>query len=617
MFPSKGFALLALLVLSMPNPLTRQYCATMLWEDVDQKKAMANLRQLLVRVRKFESFAHEVIEIESDTLAAGRCLNACDLAAFVASEDLPDQESKLLRLSEFRGELLQGIDLDGAELSRWLQIERQKLTDRFITIATEALLDITRFGAAEAAAIDSIAGRILALEPDNVENYKAVVEAYSRGGNVHAAERASIALQKLLNEEKGAPPGVRLKAAYSQSESSDAAGLGFSESSQSDGPARPKVAFFPPELPGDSRASDILRALLDDVANNLARFRSFAVIATYSSYAYADDPAKFAERSLDCEFAVSSILIPGGEVISIRLEERSSGEIIWSAEYGVKPEQLMQSFRLIAKQIANMLAEQIERYRHNFAATNADSSAYLHYLNGQTALNQCTLPFLRRARKHYRQALKLESNWADARARVAQTILLEWLVLGGTDPHLLHRAKAETNAAMELDPGASIGHWVAAVIALYQREYEKSSGLFLEAEALSPNSADLLLQHADALAHFGDPEAAWPRFLQAVELNPFAPDRYWWAGASIAFDLSDYEESVRLCGLMENDEPALRVLTASLALGGHIDEARGAALRLSEIYPDKTAEEIVSLSPDQDLRTNRKFMEGLRMAGLK
>ncbi len=100
---------------------------------------------------------------------------------------------------------------------------------------------------------------------------------------------------------------------------------------------------------------------------------------------------------------------------------------------------------------------------------------------------------------------------------------------------------------------------MSAVIALYQRDFDLSAQLFLEAEAFAPNSADFLIQHADALGHFGEIDLAWEKFNQAIDHNPLAPDIYWWAGATIALKRAEYSTAVQLCARMDNEEPALRV----------------------------------------------------------
>ena len=65
-------------------------------------------------------------------------------------------------------------------------------------------------------------------------------------------------------------------------------------------------------------------------------------------------------------------------------------------------------------------------------------------------------------------------------------------------------------------------------VALYQRDFDYSAEKFAEAEALSPNSADFLVQHADALSCFGEENSGWEHFERAiaiytVELGPDHP----------------------------------------------------------------------------------------------
>jgi Tfp pilus assembly protein PilF len=275
------------------------------------------------------------------------------------------------------------------------------------------------------------------------------------------------------------------------------------------------------------------------------------------------------------------------------------------------------AFRMLSRQVAAGLAENLEQ-RQLASSRKDDPSAYFHLLSGQQLLRgKCDLPILRRARSEFRKAMELDHGMAVARGRIAQTLQLEWLMLGGTDPHLLYRAKAEAEASVAIDPASGIGHWMGAVIALHQRDFDASAEQFLEAEALAPNSADLLLQHADALAHFGQNDPAWERFKRALDLNPFAPYIYWWAGASIALKREDYTTALELCSRMENDEPALRVLTVSHALNGDLVTARQYGRRLKENHPGMTARQISLLSPDRNPEVNEKLLHAYQLAGIK
>ena len=184
------------------------------------------------------------------------------------------------------------------------------------------------------------------------------------------------------------------------------------------------------------------------------------------------------------------------------------------------------------------------------------------------------------------------------------------------DPDILRAARRTAEHAIEVDPGAGFAHLMSASVALYQRDYDRSAEKFAEAESLNPNSADLLVQYADALSSFGDNESGWEKFQRAIDLNPMAPDHYWWAGASIAFNAANYADAVELCARMENWKPAVRLLAASHALSGNMEMAREYARHMRELYPDQPAREKVNHAPLKDDSVRKRFEEGLRLAGV-
>ncbi|TRL32271.1 BTAD domain-containing putative transcriptional regulator [Rhizobium straminoryzae] len=614
-FPAKGFVLVAALLLAPGRVLTRQAAALLLWEDADQKRALGNLRQLLSRLQPFAEGDEALIEATPGGLAAGPLARRSDLSAFLDVVGADDVALRLKVLRGIGGELLQGVDADQEQFHLWLLAERARLKDLFFAATARLLEDMTRFGARPLADIAALAETALRLEDDREETYRMVISAYARAGDAAAAERMFDKLNQRLKLD-GVQPEAATLALMRRLRSHAAPAESPEVQPEPARTARPRVAFLPPVASVGGLVPVLARAFIEDVANSLVRYRTFTVLAPHSSFAAAADETGALYQSLRANYRVQSLLLDEAR-LSLTLVENATAEILWSVEVALDEGNAHAAFRLLSKQIAAALAEQIERLQIDLVRSHA-ADAYRHLLAGQHMLGgKCDLPILRRARSEFRKAVDLDSGMAVARARIAQTLQLEWLMLGGGDPHLLHRAKAEAEAAVDLDPASGIGHWMCAVVALYRRDFDTSAEKFFEAEALAPNSADLLLQHADALAHFGQSGAAWLRFQQSIDLNPLAPDIYWWAGASIAFKLEDYAESVRLCRRMQNDEPALRVLTASLALSGDLEEAQSAGERLQQNYPGMTAKQISGLSPDQDVDANERFCHALRLAGLK
>lgn len=617
-FPSKGFALIAALILAPNQSLSRQHAASLLWENVEQKRALGNLRQLILRLQKLPNEDEAILLAEGNDLRAGKLAQRTDLAIFLTHARAEDPMRRLQALLEFGGELLDGLDAGQDHLYLWLLSERRRLKDLFFSSYTQLLEELTRFGRASSNDIARLAECARNIEPEREETYRAAMAAYARIGNTSAGEGMFQLLLEQLRQEERAPGAetVALRRRIQSLASTITTPAEPDESHRRKPSHKPRIAFSQPARVDGHPVSQVMHAFVEDVANSLVRYRTFTVLSPHSTFALTRDRADDSYTMLRADYRITSAVFDEDRM-SVALIEDATGEIVWSLEVSLNERHIHAAFRLLSKQVAAELAREIERLQVE-PDRNHSGDAYRQLLEGQLLLRgKCDLPLLRRARSMFRKAVDLDHSMAVARARVAQSLQLEWLMLGGSDPHLLHRAKAEADASVDIDPALGVGHWMCAVVALYQRDFDTSAEKFFEAEALAPNSADLLLQHADALAHFGDAQTAWEKFQQAIDLNPLAPDIYWWAGASIAFKREDYGKAVELCARMENDEPALRVLTASHALHGDLTAARETGGRLQENYPGMSAREISSLSPDRDPIANEKFYNALRLAGIK
>ncbi len=617
--PAKGFILVAALVLAPHQVLTRHAAASLLWENGGDKRVFGNLRQLLLRLQKLRGDDGRFIDSDGHYLRAGALAKRSDLWRFLEGLNAEAVTERVQALLSVSGELLQGLDTGHDHFHLWLLSERRRMKDLFFHTYVHALEELTRFGRARITDIAKLTEVALRLDPSREETHRAAIAAYARIGALEECDRLFEGLQIHLRMERRAPDQEtvallrRVQTTSLQIGDSKVARDLVSEPLQR---SKQRVAFLRPVRVDGNPASAVFNAFVEDVANSLVRYRTFSVLATHSTFAIGAGDRDERFTALRADFCVAARVLDNTR-LSVSLIAEGVGEIVWSLEVELRQDQLHAAFRLLSKQVATALAREIERLQIE-PGRHLDDQAYRALLEGQQLLSgKCDLPLVRRARSMFRKAIGLDCCLAVARARIAQTLHLEWLMLGGNDPHLLHRAKAEAEAATDSDPALAAGHWMTAVVALYQRDFDRSAQTFFEAEALAPHSADLLLQHADALAHFGDRETAWLKFQHAIDLNPLAPDIYWWAGASIAFDRQDYSGAVELCGHMKDDEPALRVLTASHALNGNLESARLCAWRLQENYPGMSAREIAALSPDRDPAANENFYEALRLAGIR
>jgi pentatricopeptide repeat protein len=618
-FPTKGFQLLALLALASDRRVARRHAASLFWPDSDAAVGLANLRQLIARVRRAHSVTGELIVADDRVVALGPAADAIDLCAFEEWINLEDPRRVIDGLGLFRADLLGSLAEPCEEFADWLRQERAVLRERFFAAAGRALKELTRYGKAAEHQIAFIGDRMLALDREREETYRALMDAYRRNGMFEKAGAVYQSLQATLGSDRGLQPAAETAAlarrvfAAARDLPAPPAYFDLTE------PVRPRVAFFAPVQVASEGRIDLLRALTEDIANELVRYRTFVVLAPHSSFQVEHDSGVPLEHApLRADYTVSGFIKPANPapVLALRMVKCSGGTVSWAGEFRVGPKNLAESFRLIALRVAASLAAELERDFLSELQRSQDVSAYRYYLEGQSHLTKCDLAYVRRARGYFRQAADADPTFAAAHGRIGQTLYLEWLILGGTDPQLLQQAHACAERTIALDRGSALGYWISGAVALYQRDFELSLERFAEAQTLNPNGADLILQYGDALSHNGDAEGGWRQFELALDLNPRPPDHYWWAGASIAFHRRDFATAIRLSRNLASEEPVLRLLAASHAHLGDLGTARMYGRELNELYPGQSADEMVKLVPDRNRQDRELFLEGLRLAGI-
>jgi pentatricopeptide repeat protein len=612
-FPQKGYQLLALVARDRDERITRKEAAGLLWDNVSEEKSLNNLRQLITRVRQAQQDIGVIVDVDSHVVRLGPDKLKLDLYQMTKG-----QSSSVVEL--YQGDLLSGVRDLTEPYQDWLRIERAFLREQFFSAATETLMELTRFGRANKIEIDNIAGRMLAAAPDREETYRTLIDAYGRAGYFEEAARRYQDLITMLSAEYGTEPLTETKSVVRRVLSGRHAIQGIESVSRppTQPMAPPRVAFLTPRwLGADESAQSFLRAFIEDVANELARYRTFVMLAPHSSLQISHDSGMLSDNTLlRADYTVSGLLKPSG-VLSLRMVSSSEQEIVWAGDFKTSFQHIIGCFSQLTTMIAATVADGIEKEFSRNIRTTTNYSAYSNYLNGQSFMQDCTLSNLRRARKSFRATATDDSTFAPAHARIAQTLYQEWLMTGADDPQILGEARANADHAVQVDANCGVAQWMSGVISLYQRDFSSCERHFAAAEILAPNAPDLMVQYGDALSHLGEPDNGMERFQSALDLNPLPPEHYWWVGASIAFNQRDYQRAIDYCHKIENDESVVRILTSAHALNGDADIARSYARRLRELYPNITAANLIKLPPDRNDENVRIFVEGLRMAGIK
>lgn len=393
----------------------------------------------------------------------------------------------------------------------------------------------------------------------------------------------------------------------------------------------PTVAVLPVHAAGGARVDErICAGVVEDVIGALSRTRSFFVVAREATVRETpgQNAAMHLARKLGARYLVLSSVRSSGALlrISMKLVDAATELTLWANHYDGALDDLFNFQEWVVGSIVAILEPTV---------VNADSlraqSRPVESLDAQDCV-LCAVPLVQRINhERWAEAASLldramKSDPGHARAHAYRA----WL-------HLLVVAEAMTaDVAVEiagaheladratlLDPDdpfvlASAAH----VYSLLLRQPER--GLGLAHRAIDLNDGCALAWGVGALTHalLSESEAALAHFERALALTPNGPfNQLFFASASLAELVRGRPaQAARLAHEALRWNPrylsAHRLLTASLANEGKIEEASDAARELLALRPGFRVSELAAWFPLRPRAALDLYLGGLRSAGL-
>jgi DNA-binding SARP family transcriptional activator len=610
--PKAAFLAVALLDLAPSRVMTREALAARLWEGAPAVRANANLRQLIARIRTWEEGAgHSVVKANAFTIGRDESTLPSDLSEFLSLEAVDGAASLRLLAELYAGDFLADVE-DSSELTgQWIAEQRAWLRDRFVklalagaqTVGGPAARQVLRRLADEAPYDDAIVRTSMVTARQDPAEVRAIYDRYAARlredlGNEPEAKTEAL-LRELTNE---APLSARLKL----DEPSPAMAVSID--------SVPRVLILPPAesvLPVADRK--LGEALIDEVTHTLGRLRTFAVFAPHTARLLANSPFP-SGNPYGADYLVSTRFAPSvsDARLCIALTRLDTHEQLLAEELRFTPENLNAHHFHLAAAIGSRLASGIERSEQRLFRTTGSASAYVHYLLGCEDLRIIDLRNVRRAKGHFRQALRLSRDFAPAKAMMARAMSYEWILLERNEPEHIEQAIALAREAAALDPLDPNGHREIGHALVYTGRIEEAVESLRSAAQLGPHNADVMFQYGDSLVHKGDIGEARRALDLALNLNPLAPDVYYWVSASADYFLGNYGQASVLMKKLKNPEPAARLIAAIEAMNGNLEEAaRQRGIYLAGHPEFRLADYIFPFKREQ----LDHYFEGLRIAG--
>src|SRR5215470_13983477 len=343
----KERALLAFLALPPGERRSRDRLAGLLWGDRGDKQAGDSLRQAMLRLRKaFDPIQPLPLLTDRGFVALDRRTVKADVQAFeqLSAEGTPLALGRAVKL--YQGDMLDGLDVDGAEFGEWLMVERQRLRD-LARQAFSALLG-SHLAGGERDQAGAIARRLLALDPLQEPAHRALMKIYAEQGQAAMALKQYQLCRDALRAELGVRPEAETERLYQSIREKRAAARGATAPTAApaapappsviedgDVAAKPAIAVLPfVNMSGDSQQAYFSDGITEDIITELSRFRELLVIARNSSFQYRDKAVDV--RRVASELGVQYVL--EGSVrdarnrvrITAQLIDALSGSHLWS-----------------------------------------------------------------------------------------------------------------------------------------------------------------------------------------------------------------------------------------------------------------------------------------------
>jgi len=395
-------------------------------------------------------------------------------------------------------------------------------------------------------------------------------------------------------------------------------------------PDRPSIAVLPFSNMSDDPQQDYFAdGMVEEIITALSRLRWLFVIARNSSFTYKGRSvdARQVGRELGVRYVLEGSVRKAANRVRIigQLIDASTGAHIWADRFDGAIEDIFDLQDQITASVVGAIAPKLEQAEIERARCKptANLDSYDYYLQGLAKVYQATRDANGNALRLFYKAIELDANFASAYGMAAWCYV--WRKRNGW---MADQAKEIAETARLARQAVESGKDDAVVLAMggfavayAVGEVEDGAAFIDRALILNPNLAVGWLLSGWLNLYLGEPEVAIKCATRAIRLSPVDPFTslaYTHIGAG-HFYAGRYDEASSWAekGLrQQTNAGAARVVAASHALAGRLDQAHRAMARLREIDPTLRVSDLRHMFPFRRPEDLTRFEEGLRKAGL-
>ncbi|HEV2884573.1 MAG TPA: protein kinase [Pyrinomonadaceae bacterium] len=269
--------------------------------------------------------------------------------------------------------------------------------------------------------------------------------------------------------------------------------------------------------------------LADAIITKLSNLHRIVVRPTSSVVKYFDGLHNIlaAGHELNVGYVLDGRIQRAGDRmrLTVQLVRMRDGNPLWAAKFDEKYTDIFSVEDSISEQVANALVPHIsgEEREVLLRRETENTDAYRAFLKGRYFWNRFTPEDFAKALEHFREAIRLDPNYAQAHVGVAD--YFNWAAIFGlgTPSDSFSQAKTAAIRALELDESLAEAHAALAFTNLcYDLDWQGAEQRFTRSIELNPNYGPAHQWYSNLLAAQGRFEEAIAEIKKAQEINPLS-----------------------------------------------------------------------------------------------
>ena len=343
------------------------------------------------------------------------------------------------------------------------------------------------------------------------------------------------------------------------------------------------VLPFKPLVQGEEDQA-LQLGMADTLIVKLSNSREIVVrpISAVRSYGALEQDPQAAGRELNVEAVLDGYIQRRGTRIRVtaRLISVGDGRQLWAGQFDEKMTDIFAVQDAISERVATALALPLtgeERARLKRRDTE-NVEAYQLYLRGRYFLSKRLPEALQKAIEYFRQAIALDSDYAQAYAGLSGAYaFMSSAEFGGMPPReVMPKAKEAALKALAIDDGLAEAHISVGRAAVFERDWPVVEREYKRGLDLDPNYSEGRQLYALFLLRMGRLDEALAEARRAWEIEPSSANKIVVLGW-IHYFRREYDASIEQYGqtleMDPNNQPARFRLGLAYLQKGMLDQA--------------------------------------------